>query len=66
MLTPSQHEHQVRVLEKVLERLRADAPPMCCMNCDNWRGEACEKFGAVPPEHRQTPGCPEYAEEIPF
>ena len=66
MLTPSQHNHQVRTLELVLVRLRENPPPACCLNCDNWRGTECVKFGAIAEEHRTTPGCPEWAEEIPF
>lgn len=66
MLTPSEHNRQIAVLEQILRGLRESMPPMCCANCDQMKNGRCLTYGVIAPEHQQTPGCPDWIEVIPF
>ena len=38
----------------------------CCLNCQDWTGEKCGKFDAVPPVEVTTVGCEDHTPQIPF
>lgn len=66
MLTPSEHNHRIVVLNALVRELMENPPPPCCLNCGNFVDAKCMVFGAIADEHQRTPGCPAWEEPCPF
>ena len=66
MLTPSAHNAMVASLQLTLQHLRDHPAVPCCQNCENFAVGVCRQYGKIEPHYQQTPGCPDWQEELPF
>lgn len=65
-ITPREKDNMLETLTaalRIVEALPASTP---CNLCENWENNACNRWGATPPDDFQKVGCEEWIEQVPF
>ena len=65
-LTSTANESTTALTRTFQEKLVKGGYWHCCLNCEDWKEDKCQRFMLRPPDTVLVVGCDYWIEEIPF